>query len=152
MKKILVLSSLVFWFFSCGSSAETQSKDITSTNSGYTSTKKIAPFFDIEEQAPDAEYGFSESNPIKVGGFETRNGPTNQQRYIASLAGPDGEVLSFKRLGSCCPYPSEKGFDGTGMLDIYSVTYDGLETPIKLYISFYDYEKLYLPNGFTKAR
>ncbi len=111
------------------------------------------PFFDISEYAPQSNYGLSEKNPVKVGGVKEREGPTNQRRYLASLAGPNGEVLSFHRRGSCCPYPSENGFTGgSALMDVYEVMYTGLKNPILIYITLYDLEKLYIPKGFTKRK
>jgi hypothetical protein len=38
---------------------------------------------------------------------------------------------------------------GAGLLDIYEITYDGLDEPIKIYIDMYDYEAPLAPYGFT---
>ena len=111
-----------------------------------TSTENIAPFFDVVDMAEDDTYGLTGENPIKVG----ENSASNQRRYIASLAGPNGEVLSFNRTGSCCAYESENAIFGSALVDVYEVTYEGLKEPILLYISFYDYETLLIPKGFTK--
>ncbi|WP_255345422.1 hypothetical protein [Pontibacter sp. BAB1700] len=38
---------------------------------------------------------------------------------------------------------------GGGLLDKYSITYEGLAEPIILYINMYDSDKLKVPVGFT---
>jgi len=148
MKKISAILFILL-IISCGS------KDprilSSSTNPVGKSTDYI-PFFDVKDYAPKSNYGLTEANPVKVGGVKTQEGPVNQRRYLSSLAGPNGEGLSFHRRGSCCPYPSDNAFGSHALLDVYEVTYEGLDKPILIYISLYDYETLYIPKGFTRAK
>ena len=97
--------------------------------------------------ATDDSYGHSPENPINVGGLQ--NGALNQRLFLSALAGPNGEEISFQRIGSCCPFPTPNGFNGRGLLDKYEVTYAGLSTPIILYLNFYDSDVLKVPVGFT---
>ena len=97
--------------------------------------------------ATDASYGHSPENPINVGGMQ--NGALNQRIFLSALAGPNGEEISFERIGSCCSFPTPNGFNGRGMLDKYEITFDGLATPIILYMNFYDSDVLKVPVGFT---
>lgn len=151
MKKLLylIIPCLVA---SCGAKKETPEKNaiLGTTTHWVSSSNDYAPFFDINSYSEHAEYGISEKYPVFVGGFKEKVGPTNQRRYLASLAGPQGEEIQFTRRGSCCPYSSENGYEGVGLLDVYEVWYEGLEEPILIYISFYDKEPLYIPHGFTK--
>lgn len=106
--------------------------------------------FLLTEVSDDATYGYTEANPIHVGGaFDT--GVKNQQRYLNALLGPNGEQTSYVRLGSCCHFKSKNGFNGVGLLDKYKVTYDGLEEGVVLYVNLYDYDSkpLKAPKGFT---
>ena len=101
----------------------------------------------------DPTYGFSDSNPIKVGGIKSNQGPLNERRFLNTLAGPNGERISYFRAGSCCPTPSKNGFMGKALLDIYRVSYEGSKDTVLLYINMNDYDKLMAPKGFTiKAR
>ncbi len=136
---------LVLVIVSCGTSKKVSPAAFEAT---FVSTEDIVPFFDAMDQSTDDSYGLTSENPIKVG----EKSASNQRRYIASLAGPQGEVLSFYRAGSCCAYKSENGYGGLALVDRYIVTYEGLESPITLYISFYDFEDLLVPIGFTKRR
>jgi hypothetical protein len=142
MKRFLSIIVLVL-FCSCGSS---KTKVLATSTNPMTKSSDHTPFFDINEFAEDPEYGLIGEKPVKVGDKSVEN----QRRYLASLAGPNGEELTFHRLGSCCPYKSDNGFLGSAMVDIYEITYNGLKEPIRVYISFYDSETLYIPKGFTK--
>jgi hypothetical protein len=93
-------------------------------------------------------YGYSESNPIKVG-----DGPSGERAYLDRLSGPDGQTVKYKRLGSCCPFKTRKGvIDNTGLLDTYEVTYDGLQKNVILFFNMYDKGQLIAPKGFTLSR
>ena len=98
----------------------------------------------------DATYGFTEKNPVRVG--QKGGGPTAEKAYLNALRGPHGEVVVYKRLGSCCFFETPNGvIDNKAMLDKFELTYVGLEKPVVLYIDFYDYEQPLIPVGFTKA-
>lgn len=88
--------------------------------------------------ATDDTYGYSETNPIKVGGGDF-NGPSREEAYLDHLRGPNGEVLSYKREGSL---PS-----GDVILDAYAVTGPGVKA--MLYIDEYNYSSPIAPVGFT---
>ena len=105
--------------------------------------------FLVKEYAADKAYGYTEKKPIMVGGGTTE-GPKNERRFLNALAGPKGEQISYQRLGSCCHFYTKNGsYKNTGLLDMYEISYEGLETPIKLYINMYDSDVLKVPVGFT---
>lgn len=94
-------------------------------------------------------YGYSPENPILVGSGDNRQGPANERNYLNLLLGPNGEEIKYVRKGSCCPFETKNGILGGGMLDIYEITYEGLDKPIVLYLNMYDPPKDYLlPAGF----
>jgi hypothetical protein len=97
----------------------------------------------------DPTYGFSEKNPVEVGGVDKGEGPLNERRFLNALAGPNGEPISYYRAGSCCPVKSENGFMGKAMLDNYRVTWEGSADTVSIYINMYDYGELMAPVGFT---
>jgi hypothetical protein len=98
--------------------------------------------------AVDSTYGYTEANPIKVGGFKEERRAQNQHDYLRALRGPEGQPIRYRRLGSCCAFDTPNGFMGRGLLDVYEVTYDGLAEPVQLYLSLYDYERPRAPAGF----
>lgn len=130
---------------SCGA----KNPKITSRGATHaTKASNHTPFSKISEYSKDKDYGLSGDNPVKVGDKSVKN----QLRYLASLAGPNGEELRYQRRGACCGYKSKNGYDGVALVDVYEVTYDGLNKPILVYISFYDSETLYIPQGFIKRK
>ena len=63
------------------------------------------------------------------------------------MTGPSGEEIKYYRIGSCCPFRT-KNSEWGGMLDMYNITYQGLEKDIVLYINMYDSDTLKVPVGF----
>lgn len=86
----------------------------------------------------DKTYGYTETNPIRVGG-DFLSGPARESAYLDNLLGPNGETLTYERIGSL---PS-----GDTILDEYLVTGPGIN--VKLYLDEYKYEPLQAPVGFT---
>jgi len=105
--------------------------------------------FKITEYSTDKTYGYTEKNPIKVGGMSNSEGPLNERRFLNALTGPNGEKISYSRLGSCCAFKTRNGsFDNTGLLDKYEIKYEGQEKEIIIYINMYDKGELKAPVGF----
>lgn len=107
--------------------------------------------FVLNEISTDKTYGYSEKNPIQVGGVSSNEGPVNERRFLNALAGPNGEKVTYYRQGSCCPIKSSKDPFGTGkvMLDNYRVTWEGASDTVSIYINMYDSSELKAPKGFT---
>jgi hypothetical protein len=100
-----------------------------------------APVFEGSacEVATDKTYGYSKDNPVRVAG-DWMEGPARERAYLDSLCGPDGEQVSYQRLGS-------EGY-GETILDKYEVTYEGANKMFILYIDMYEFEPLMAPVGF----
>lgn len=86
----------------------------------------------------DSTYGYTEENPIRVGG-DFMDGPKRERAYLDNLLGPNGEGVSYVRNGSI---PS-----GDVILDIYGVTVAG--KTLTLYIDMYGFTEPQAPVGFT---
>ena len=126
MKEILLSALVVGLMSSCGSSSNlNESSSSPST---------------------DSTYGLTEKNPIKVGGGE--GGPISERKYLNSLSGPNGETVTFDRIGSCCFFKSKSSPMGGGLLDKYAVTYKGKKDTVVLYLNMYEKGKLMAPVGF----
>ena len=137
MKYISLLLTVIL--FACSASKSTADKG-----------KPVLRFdglYLISSYASDKNYGYTEENPVMVGGV--REGPSNERRYLNSLAGPNGEDLKFYRAGSCCPFKSKNGFDGVGLLDRYRVYWEGSKDTLSIYINMYDEGTLFIPHGLT---
>ena len=107
--------------------------------------------FELTEISTDPTYGLSQKNPVQVGGVDKSEGPINERRFLNALAGPNGEEVSYRRAGSCCPTESKNdpfGF-GSVMLDNYRVTWKGSKDTVSIYMNMYDYGSLKAPVGFT---
>jgi len=144
MKRVVFLIFTSLLVTACGAK---KNPTILSTLTNPTNrSSDYEQFIDITENAPDETYALQGDNPVRVG----EKSVANQRRYIASLAGPNGEELTFHRRGSCCAYKSENGYGDFALVDVYEVMYEGLKKPVLLYITFYDDGPLYIPHGFTK--
>lgn len=86
----------------------------------------------------DSTYGYTQENPIKVGGdfFE---GAARERLYLDNLQGPNGEPILYHRTGSI-PFADT-------ILDAYEIT--GLNEPVVLYLDLYLYTAPQAPVGFT---
>lgn len=142
MKKLLSLLFVMIVINSCSTSRKT---------SGFTygdpKVKQVLideSTFKVSVYSQDKTYGFTEKNPVMVGGVS--EGPKNERRYLNALAGPNGEKVQYYRLGSCCPFKT-KNSEWGGMLDKYEVSYEGLDTSFVLYINMYDSDTLKVPVG-----
>lgn len=127
MKKLFLTTVMVIILTSCGT---TKTKAESSTDSS----------------TMDSTYGFTEKNPIKVGGVG--NGPLNERKFLDVLTEPNGEKVSYDRQGSCCEFKSKNSPFGMGLLDRYAVTYEGKKDTVMLYLNMYDKAKTVAPVGF----
>lgn len=106
----------------------------------------------LTEYALDSTYAFSPSNPVKVGGVKSNQGPYNERMYLNALVGPEGQTVKYFRAGSCCHFKTPNGFiDNGGLLDKYRVYWTGSKDTLNIYINMYDEGDLRIPLGL-KAR
>lgn len=93
----------------------------------------------------DKKYGYKpdQKHSIKVGEIQ------NQYTFLKSLRGPNGEKIQAQRIASCCSFKSKKAIFGTGLLDVWEITYDGLKKPLTIYLNGYDYETPQCPSGLS---
>lgn len=108
-----------------------------------------APEIDLAEKTDDPEYGYTPEHPIKVGGFLETTSHRNQYVFLRQLAGPNGEALTFQRVGSCCPF---RVSGGQGLLDIWEVSVEGGDVIARLYLDSYRQENPKIPVGLTRRR
>ena len=86
----------------------------------------------------DKTYGYTQGNPIKVGGDDF-GGPPRERAYLDNLLGANGEKISYERTGSLS--------FGDTILDAFEVTVAGKK--VTLYIDEYAYTEPQAPVGFT---
>jgi len=148
MKKLLI--PLILITISCFS----QTKTTTNEDKGVGDTRtKAVELLDnntylLTEQSDDKTYGFDKSNPIKVGGVKTNEGPANERRFLNALYGSGNKKMAYFRAGSCCPFKTPNGFyNNSGMLDRYRLTEIGSKDTLDIYINMYDTGDLKIPVG-----
>jgi hypothetical protein len=106
----------------------------------------------LTEQSQDPKYGYDQDYPINIFYQSTSNDSINQVRFLNALAGPNGEKLFYKKLESCCPFPTKQSEIGAGLLDVYQVNWLGCKRSLLLYFNIYEKGKLYIPVGLTAKK
>jgi hypothetical protein len=151
MRRLFCVLGITLLFVGCQTTAKVGGKTRGMMDYGSPNVKQELvndQVFLIKQYATDATYGYTEKKPIMVG--KEGGGPKDERRFLNALAGPNGEQISYQRLGSCCGFSTKNGlFGDSGMLDKYEVTYEGLDKPKILYINMYDSDILQVPVGFT---
>ena len=104
--------------------------------------------FVITEISSDRKYGYDQDYPVNLGFMAVQTAEVNVKRYFGALTGPKGEALTYKKVDSCCPFPSAKNEMGAGIIDIYEVSWEGLKEPKRIYINLYERGQVLAPEGF----
>ena len=92
------------------------------------------PTIDLTEISASKKYGQKPKTAIKVGTV------ANEYKYLAQLSGPNGEVIEYKRISSCCEFDCPSCPIGLGLLDKWEIKYPGLKKPIIIYLNGYQYD------------
>jgi len=146
MKKYFILLMLITIISSCVSTKSTlKNVDDNAPNLRLTSENT----FVINQYSKDKKYGYDEDYPINIFYKNSKEDFINQQRFLNALAGPNGEKITYKKIESCCPFPTKKSEMGAGFLDIYELTWEGQTTPVKLYLNIYEKGVLMVPVGLS---
>jgi hypothetical protein len=99
-------------------------------------------------EALDPGYGLSADKPIQIGG-----GPVymnaRQRRFLDALRGPAGQQLRV--VGGIASGPVDLPGFGRTIIDTYSVTYEGHDAPISIFMDAYHFGHPRVPKGFTCA-
>ncbi|MBK9225049.1 MAG: 2-dehydro-3-deoxyphosphooctonate aldolase [Flavobacterium sp.] len=146
MKKYFILLMLLTIISSCVSTKSTlKNVDDNAPNLRLTSENT----FVINQYSKDKKYGYDEDYPINIFYKSSKDDIINQQRFLNALGGPNGEKITYKKIESCCPFPTKKSEMGAGFLDIYELTWEGQTAPIKLYLNIYEKGVLMVPVGLS---
>lgn len=146
MKKYVLFLILVNLFSSCVSTKSTlKNVDDNAPNLRLTADNT----FVITQYSKDKKYGYDEDYPINIFYKNSKDDILNQERFLNALAGPNGEKITYKKLESCCPFPTKRSDMGAGFLDIYELTWNGQTTPVKLYLNIFEKGVLMVPVGLT---
>lgn len=107
--------------------------------------------FEVTGVATDKTYGYSQHNPIKVGGFAEGRGADHRDHFLRLLRGPDGQSVSYISNGFCCAFRTDNSAEPLGYLEVVLVTYKGIGNPAILYLDNVNFEAPKAPVGFTVA-
>uniref|UniRef100_UPI00404ACC35 2-dehydro-3-deoxyphosphooctonate aldolase n=1 Tax=Flavobacterium sp. TaxID=239 RepID=UPI00404ACC35 len=145
MKRILKAFICILLFQSC-----TSTKNTIKNIDENAPTPILENFntFELNTISTNKKYGYDPDYPINVFYVNTKNDTLNCSRFLNALAGPNQEQVFYKRLESCCPFPSKQSKIGAGFLEVYEVYWDS-EKPKKLYFNIYEKGILEAPVGFT---
>jgi len=146
MKKTVVFIALAIVTASCVSSKSTL-KNVDDNAPVLTLSQNNT--FIITEYSKDKKYGYDQDYPINIFYRTTKDDSINQERFLNALAGPKGEVISYTKLESCCPFPTKRTDLGAGFLDVYELKWDGQKKPVKLYLNIYEKGILMVPVGLS---
>ena len=148
MKKIILLA-LVSLVTSCISTKST----IQNINDKALMPKVVGDHFEIKQMANDGKYGFHQDYPINLGFYKTEaSNLNNVKRFFNGITAANGEKLSYKKIDTCCPYPSKNNAVGVGTLEIYEVWIDGKTDKWLLYINLTDKGDVLYPKGFLPKK
>ncbi|MBF0231401.1 MAG: hypothetical protein HQK63_17715 [Desulfamplus sp.] len=81
----------------------------------------------------DPTYGYSEKNPIRVGGRDEYEGPKAERAYLDSLVDSTGKSVKYQRLGSRLVNGEDKP------LDHYEITLSNKDK-FELWIDMYKFD------------
>jgi hypothetical protein len=99
-------------------------------------------------EASNPGYGLSADKPIQIGG-----GPVymnaRERRFLDALRGPEGQKLRV--VGGIGSGPVDLPGFGRTIIDTYSVTYEGHDAPIGIFMDAYHFGHPHVPKGFTCA-
>lgn len=144
MNRILSLIIIALLFISCaGTKSTLQNVDNTA----------IKPMikndcFIITEYSQDSKYGYDKDYPINIGFNRENEAPKNIGYFFNALEGQNGELFTFEKIDTCCPFPTKRTAIGVGTLDIYEITFLISKKKIQLYFNIYDKGKIMCPKGF----
>ena len=94
------------------------------------------------EVSDDAAYAVTPAGAVKVGG-DAFEGPARARQYLNALRGPAGQGLTWARRGATR--------DGDTIVDVYEISYAGLVSPIRIFITQYAEGPLKAPQGLVCA-
>jgi hypothetical protein len=145
MKKTVLFIAILLIITSCGS-IKSSLKNVDN-NAPVPVVKNNV--FVITAYSKDKKYGYHKDYPINILYRGTKNDTINQKYFLNALAGPKGEKITFTKLENCCPFPTKNSDMGAGFLDVYELKWEGLKTPIILYLNIYERGQLMVPLGLT---
>ncbi|HBK84334.1 MAG TPA: 2-dehydro-3-deoxyphosphooctonate aldolase [Flavobacterium sp.] len=136
---------LVLCFSSCVSTKST----IKNIDNEAIKPKIESGSFVFTDYATDKNYGFQPDYPINIGVILEQNEEVYIDYFFNGLSGPNSEKILFKKVDSCCPFPTKNSDMGVGLLSIYEFYFEGSTKKNTLYFNIYEKGKIMCPKGFS---
>ncbi len=93
-------------------------------------------------------YGLNPKEPVMIGGID--EGPRRTYDYFRRLRSSTGAQVRVRRTGFCYRFQTPNARIGDhAPLDKYELTYDGLDSPIVIFVNIYDEGEIKAVAGFT---
>jgi hypothetical protein len=144
MKKFLLVSMLSLTICSCISTKNT----IKNIDNNAIKPAIIDNHLVISEYSNDKKYGYNKDYPINIGFNKENEAAKNIQYFFNALLGENNDKFTYKKMESCCPFPTTKTVMGAGTLDVYEVTFENSGKKVQLYFNIYEKGKIICPKGF----
>jgi hypothetical protein len=144
MKKLILVLSIIAITSSCISTKSTI-KNID--NDAIRPMIKNGMFI-FTEYATDSKYGVDTDYPINIGVISDRSEENFINYFFKGLQGPNGENVEFKKIDTCCPFPTIHSNMGAGLLYMYEVNFKGSSKKQIFYFNIYEKGKIVCPKGF----
>lgn len=130
---------------SCVSTESTlKNVDNTAKRPSFTDNRYV-----ITEYAEDSKYGFDPDYPVNIGFINEKQEAINIEYYFNGLEGPNGEKISFKKVDTCCPFPTKNTTMGAGTIGIYEVALEGTTKKLTMYFNTFEKGKIVCPKGLS---
>jgi len=108
--------------------------------------------YELTETSFNKKYGFDKDYPINLGFGLLHERETNKEKFLNALCGPNGEKITYTHQGNCCPFPTDKSQLGSGMLDVYTLAWEGNTKPFTIYLNSYEKGKILIPIGLSAKK
>ena len=144
MKKLFIVLSILVFTSSCISIKSTI-KNID--NEAIRPIVKNGHFVFIE-YATESNYGTDSDYPVNIGIVSDKSVEIFVGYFFNGLQGQNGEKVEFKKLETCCPFPTKHSNMGAGLLNVYEANLEGSTKKQTFYFNIYEKGKIVCPKGF----
>jgi hypothetical protein len=145
MNRIFQLLSVVALFaLAAGASAQQPVRVQVQPGAPATADRTIR----LKGQAPDPTYGYSQRNPILLGGMAERDFDKRVETYFSLLFSADAQPLKVVLNETCCQFRTS---DGVQTLQVIEAGQDG-KRPFRFYVNGFQAGPLYAPRGLLAVR
>jgi hypothetical protein len=145
MKKIALIFILIFSITSCISTKST----IQNINNDAIRPQIKGKQFVFTEYAKDSNYGIDSDYPINIGIISIHSEESFVSYFFNGIEGKNGEKIEYKKIDTCCPFPTKHSNMGAGLLTMYEANLEGSTKKQTFYFNIYEKGNIVCPKGFS---